>query len=56
MTARSTFIEDSLVHLGVDHVRHAKADPDLASLRGHPRFAKMIEDAKRRLRISTAAD
>jgi adenylate cyclase len=49
-------IEDSLVHLGVDHVRHAKADPDLASLRGHPRFAKMIEDAKRRLRISTAAD
>ena len=49
-------IEDSLVHLGVDHVRHAKADPDLASLRGHPRFVKMIEDAKRRLRISTAAE
>jgi len=49
-------IEDSLMHLGVDHVRHAKADPDLASLRAHPRFAKMIEDAKRRLRISNAAD
>ena len=49
-------IEDSLVHLGVDHVRHAKADPDLASLRDHPRFVKMIEDAKRRLRISTAAE
>jgi adenylate cyclase len=49
-------IEDSLVHLGVDHVRHAKADPDLASLRGHPRFAKMIEDAKGRLQISDRAD
>jgi adenylate cyclase len=49
-------IEDSLMHLGVDHVRDAKADPDLASLRSHPRFAKMIEDAKRRLRISNTGD
>jgi adenylate cyclase len=42
-------IEDSLAHLGVDHIRHAKADPDIASVRDHPRFAKMIADAKRRL-------
>lgn len=43
-------IEDSLVHLGVDHIRHAQADPDIASVHDHPRFAKMIEDATRRLR------
>jgi len=42
-------IEDSLTHLGVDHVRHAKADPDIASVRDHPRFAKMIAEAKERL-------
>jgi adenylate cyclase len=42
-------IEDSLIHLGIDHVRHAKADPDIASVRDHPRFAKMIADAKQRL-------
>ena len=42
-------VEDSLIHLGVDHVRHAQADPDMESIRGHPRFAKMIDDAKRRL-------
>lgn len=43
-------IEDSLVHLGVDHIRHAQADPDIASVRDQPRFAKMIDDANRRLR------
>jgi adenylate cyclase len=42
-------IEDSLIHLGVDHIRHAKADPDIASVHDHPRFAKMIADAKQRL-------
>ena len=42
-------IEDSLTHLGIDHVRHASADPDIASVRDHPRFAKMIADAKQRL-------
>jgi adenylate cyclase len=49
-------IEDSLIHLGRDHVRHVQADPDLASIRDHPRFAKMIDDAKRRLGVSNPAD
>lgn len=42
-------IEDSLAHLGVDHIRHANADPDIDSVREHPRFAKMIADARQRL-------
>jgi adenylate cyclase len=42
-------IEDSLTHLGIDHVRHANADPDIASVRDHPRFAKMIAAARQRL-------
>ena len=42
-------IEDSLEHLGVDHIRHANADPDIASVRDHPRYTKMIADAKQRL-------
>lgn len=46
-------IEDSLAHLGVDHVRHVMADPDIASVRDHPRFAQMIDQAKRRLGIRT---
>ena len=44
-------IEDSLSHLGRDHIRHTQADPDIASIRDHPRFAKMIADAKARLNI-----
>ena len=42
-------IEDSLTHLGRDHVRHTQADPDIASLHDHPRFKQMIADAKARL-------
>ena len=49
-------IEDSLAHLGVDHVRHTQADPDIESLRQHPRFTKMLEDAKRRLGVVGRAD
>lgn len=45
-------IEDSLQHLGVDHIRHAGADPDIEAIRAHPRFAKMIDDAKRRHGVS----
>ena len=42
-------IEDSLTHLGRDHVRHTQADPDIASLHDHPKFKQMIADAKERL-------
>ena len=45
-------IEDSLTHLGRDHVRHTQADPDIASLHDHPRFKQMIADAKARLGIT----
>ena len=48
-------VEESLTHLGVDHIRHANADPDLDSIRDHPRFARMIEDAKRRLGVTVEA-
>ncbi|MGI8611233.1 MAG: TIR domain-containing protein [Sphingomicrobium sp.] len=44
-------IEDSLTHLGIDHVWHVQADPDLAAVRDQPRFAKMIDDAEQRLRL-----
>lgn len=47
-------VEDSLSHLGVDHIRHANADPDIESLRGHPRYATMIRDAKLRLGVPSA--
>jgi adenylate cyclase len=48
-------VEDSLQHLGRDHIRHAQADPDIAPLRKHPRFAKMIADAKERLNYEKPA-
>jgi len=35
--------------LGVTHVRHAEADPDLDSLREDARFKQMLGDAKQRL-------
>ena len=35
--------------LGVTHIRHAEADPDLDSLRENPRFKQMLSDAKQRL-------
>jgi adenylate cyclase len=41
-------IEETLRHLGVDHIRHVNADPDLDSLRNHPRFTQMIVDSKAR--------
>ena len=44
-------VEESLSHLGVDHIRHANADPDIESLRGHPRYSTMIRDAKLRLGV-----
>ena len=45
-------VEESLTHLGIDHVRHAGNDPDMASVRDHPRFAKMLADARQRLGLS----
>jgi len=42
-------IQGSLSNLGTDHIRHALADPDLAAIRDHPRFTKMIADARQRL-------
>ena len=45
-------IEDSLSHLGKDHIRHTQADPDIAVVRDHPRFARMISDAKKRLQVA----
>ena len=48
-------IEDSLTHLGRDHVRHTQADPDIASLHDHPRFKQMIADAKKRLNYEETA-
>jgi adenylate cyclase len=44
-------IGDSLSHLGKDHIRHTQADPDIAVVRDHPRFARMIADAKERLQV-----
>ncbi len=41
-------VEECLTALGTDHVRHVQADPDLESLRGHPRFRKMVADAIKR--------
>ena len=38
--------------LGVTHIRHAEADPDLNSLREDPRFRQMLGDAKQRLGMS----
>ena len=35
--------------LGVTHIRHSEADPDLNSLREDPRFKQMLGDAKQRL-------
>jgi adenylate cyclase len=42
-------VEDSLAHLGRDHVRHVQADPDLEALRDNPRFTTMIAASKARL-------
>lgn len=47
-------IEDSLSHLGKDHIRHTQADPDIAVIRDNPRFARMIADAKERLQVDRA--
>ena len=49
-------VEDTLVHLGQDHVRHVAHDPDLKALHQYPRFEKILEDARRRLGVSSAAD
>ena len=48
-------IEGSLGHLGTDHIRHALADPDLAAIREHPRFTRMIADARKRLGVPVEA-
>ena len=37
------------------HLKHMDADPDFDSVRGHPRFQKMLASAKERLGMSTAA-
>ena len=49
-------VEDSLSHLGRHHVRHVQHDPDIAILRSRPRFAKMLAEAKRRLKIEEPAE
>jgi adenylate cyclase len=41
-------VEDTLVHLGRDHVRHVAHDPDFTSLRQYPRFQRMLAEAKAR--------
>jgi adenylate cyclase len=41
-------VEDTLVHLGQDHVRHVAHDPDFTSLRQYPRFHQMLAEAKAR--------
>jgi adenylate cyclase len=35
--------------LGVTHIRHAEADPDLDTLREDPRFKQMLGEARERL-------
>ncbi|WP_309661707.1 TIR domain-containing protein [Sphingomonas sp.] len=37
------------------HIRHADVDPDLDSVRDHPRFKEMLSAAKQRLGIAEAA-
>ena len=49
-------VGDSLAHLGRDHIRHVQADPDIAVLRDHPRFAMMLADAKARLNYEATAE
>jgi adenylate cyclase len=36
------------------HVKHLEADPDMDSLRNHPRFKEMLERTRRRLKIPEA--
>ncbi|HUE79058.1 MAG TPA: TIR domain-containing protein [Sphingomicrobium sp.] len=37
------------------HVKHLEADPDMDSLRDHPRFKEMLEKTRRRLNVPSAA-
>jgi hypothetical protein len=37
----------------IGFLNHAKVDPDLDSLRNHPRFQKMLADAEARLGAGT---
>jgi len=37
------------------HVKHLEADPDMDSLRDHPRFKEMLEQTRRRLSVPDAA-
>ena len=37
-------------------IRHAEADPDLDSIRAHPRFKEMLASARQRLGIADAVD
>lgn len=41
-------VEDTLIHLGRDHVRHVAHDPDYKSLHQYPRWEKMLADARQR--------
>jgi len=43
-----------LTRCSVNQVRIAESDPDLDSLRQHPRFKKLMTDAKKRLGIADA--
>ncbi|MCL6728994.1 TIR domain-containing protein [Sphingomonas sp. SE220] len=45
-------VEDTLIHLGQDHVRHVAHDPDFKALHQYPRFIKILDDARRRLAAS----
>ena len=49
-------IEDTLIHLGRDHVRHVEHDPDLKGLYQYPRFEKMLEEARQRHGASCEGD
>ena len=37
------------------HVKHLEADPDMNTLRDHPRFKEMLEQTRRRLSVSHPA-
>jgi adenylate cyclase len=36
-------------------LKHIQVDPDMDSLRGHPRFVEMLATAKKRLRATASA-
>jgi adenylate cyclase len=47
-------LEPALLKVGSGLVRHARVDPDLDSLRDHPRFQAMLAEAEARLAVGSA--